>query len=71
MNGRNGARLAVGVLLGVVAGACWLWWISAAVFQAGPVLLPFLLGLALAMAAGLLLWTSTARPATESTESTE
>jgi hypothetical protein len=50
------------------AGAGWLWWISAAVFRAGPVLLPFLLGLALAIAAGVRLWTSTERPATESAE---
>jgi hypothetical protein len=65
MTGRNAARFTVGLLLGVVAGACWLWAVLAVYFQAGPVLLPFLLGLALLIPAGVLIWTSTERTATE------
>jgi hypothetical protein len=63
MTGRNAMRLTLGVLLGVVAGACWLWAVLAAAFQAGPVLLPFLLGLILVIPAGVLIWRSGDRPA--------
>jgi hypothetical protein len=61
MTGRSAMRLTLGLLLGVVGGACWLWAVLAIVFQAGPVLLPFLLGLGLLIVAGVLVWTSPAR----------
>jgi hypothetical protein len=61
MTARSAMRLTLGLLLGVVGGACWLWAVLAVVFQAGPVLLPFLLGLGLLLAAGVLVWTSPAR----------
>jgi hypothetical protein len=64
MTGRSAARLTAGVLLGVVAGACWPWGPSAAVLRAGPVLLPLLLGLVLLIPAGVLIWMSTERSTT-------
>ena len=65
MTGRSTMRLTLGILLGVVGGVCWLWWVLAYFYQAGPVLLPFLLGLVLMIVAGVLIWTSPERPAAE------
>ena len=65
MTGRSTMRLTLGILLGVVGGVCWLWWALAFFYQAGPVLLPFLLGLVLMIVAGVLIWTSPERPAAE------
>jgi hypothetical protein len=65
MTGRSTMRLTIGLLLGVVGGVCWLWWIAALVYQAEPVLLPFLLGLGLMIVAGVLIWTSPERGAAE------
>jgi hypothetical protein len=65
MTGRSAMRLTIGVLLGVVGGVCWLWAVAAVFFQAGPVLLPFLLGLVLLIVAGVLVWTSPERTAPE------
>jgi hypothetical protein len=59
---RTAVRVTLGVLLGVVAGACWLWSLLAAVFHAGPVVLPCVVGLALLIPAGVLVWTSPDRP---------
>jgi hypothetical protein len=64
MTSRNAVRLTLGVLIGVVAGACWLWAALAVALQMGPALLPFLLGLVLVIVAGVLIWTSGERPAT-------
>jgi hypothetical protein len=57
---RSAVRLTVGLLLGVVAAACWLWAIGAFVFNAGPVVFPFVLGLVLIGVAGVLVWTGSA-----------
>jgi hypothetical protein len=56
VTGRNTVRLMVGLLLGVVAAACWLWAIGAVVFNAGPAVFPFVLGLVLLGVAGVLVW---------------
>lgn len=63
MTERSAVRLTLGLLLGVVGGACWLWWLGAFYFQAGPVMLPFLLGLVLLIVSGVLIWTGTDRRA--------
>lgn len=60
MTERSAVRLTLGFLLGVVAAACWLWAIGAVVFNAGPAVLPFVLGLVLLIAAGVLVWTGSA-----------
>jgi hypothetical protein len=60
VTGQSAARLMVGLLVGVVGGACWLWAIGAVVFQAGPAGLPFVLGLVLLIVSGVLIWKGTA-----------